>query len=50
MNIYDLHSAATVLSAIFFFGVVAWAWSARRKSEFDEAQQLPFIDERGERT
>ena len=48
MNIYDLHTAATLFSVVFFFGVVAWAWSSRRKTEFKEAELLPFIDESGD--
>jgi cbb3-type cytochrome oxidase subunit 3 len=50
MDIYDLHSAGTVICVIFFFGVVVWAYSGRRKAEFREAEQLPFIDEPGDRS
>jgi|WetSurMetagenome_2_1015567.scaffolds.fasta_scaffold01567_5 cytochrome c oxidase cbb3-type subunit IV len=50
MNLYHLHSAATVFCFVFFLGVVAWAWSGRRKAEFHEAEQLPFIDEPGDRS
>jgi cytochrome c oxidase cbb3-type subunit 4 len=28
-----------------FIGIVVWAYSARRKSDFDEAALLPFADE-----
>ncbi|MDE2369387.1 MAG: CcoQ/FixQ family Cbb3-type cytochrome c oxidase assembly chaperone [Burkholderiales bacterium] len=48
MNIYSLHTAATLFSVASFFGIVVWAWSSRRKAEFAEAAQLPFIDESGE--
>jgi cytochrome c oxidase cbb3-type subunit 4 len=49
MDIYDLHSAGTVISVIFFFGIVFWAYSGRRKADFREAEQLPFVDETGDR-
>ncbi|MBU6259501.1 MAG: CcoQ/FixQ family Cbb3-type cytochrome c oxidase assembly chaperone [Burkholderiales bacterium] len=42
---YSLHTAATLFSVVFFFVVVFWAWSSRRKDEFREAELLPFIDE-----
>ncbi len=41
----DARSAITLLSMLSFIGIVAWAWSARRKSDFDEAAMLPFADE-----
>ncbi|GEN25481.1 cbb3-type cytochrome oxidase subunit 3 [Halomonas cupida] len=28
-----------------FLGLVAWAWSKRRKADFDEAAHLPFADD-----
>ena len=28
-----------------FLGIVAWAWSSRRKTDFDEAARLPFLDD-----
>ena len=46
---------ATLLAFAAFIGVCVWAWSDRRKAQFDEAAQLPFADEhlggigRGER-
>lgn len=30
---------------VFFLGVVAWAYSSKRKSEFDEAARLPLEDD-----
>jgi cbb3-type cytochrome oxidase subunit 3 len=35
-------SAATVLSAIAFAGIVWWAYGARRKSRFEAAARAPF--------
>ncbi len=30
---------------IAFFGVCIWAYSKKRKSDFDEAANLPFADD-----
>lgn len=32
----------TVVVAILFIAIVAWAWSARRAAEFDEASRIPL--------
>ncbi|MBY0465237.1 MAG: cbb3-type cytochrome c oxidase subunit 3 [Burkholderiales bacterium] len=45
MDINDLRSVMTVVSLLTFVGIVAWAWSRRNKSAFDEAAQLPFKDD-----
>ena len=45
MDINDMRSAVTVVSFLVFVGIVAWAWSKRNKSDFDEAAQLPFEDD-----
>ena len=45
MDINDLRSAVTVISLLTFLGIVAWAWSRRNQSRFDEAALLPFQDE-----
>ncbi|MBI2801151.1 MAG: cbb3-type cytochrome c oxidase subunit 3 [Gammaproteobacteria bacterium] len=37
-----LLSAWTVVVAIIFIGIAAWAWSARRRPEFDAAARLPL--------
>jgi cytochrome c oxidase cbb3-type subunit IV len=43
MNIYSLASiVTTVLSFLAFIGIVAWAWSSRRREAFDEAANAPF--------
>jgi cytochrome c oxidase cbb3-type subunit 4 len=44
MDINDARVVTTVLSLILFLGIMVWAWSKRRRSGFDEAAQLPFID------
>jgi cytochrome c oxidase cbb3-type subunit IV len=45
MDINDLRVVATVLSFVVFLGIVAWAYSRKRKRDFDEAAQLPFRGE-----
>ena len=43
MNIYGiLGSAITVLSFLTFLGIVAWAYSSRRRGAFEEAANAPF--------
>ncbi len=37
-----IHSIWTVVVLVIFLGIVAWAWSGRRKRDFDEAANLPF--------
>lgn len=38
-SIHFLRQLATVLSVIVFVGIVAWAWSPRKKQDFAEAGQ-----------
>lgn len=45
MNINDLRSIVTVISLLTFVGIVAWAWSKRNQSAFEEAAQLPFNED-----
>ncbi len=45
MDINDLRGLSTVLVMIAFIGVVVWAYSGKRKKDFDEAANLPFADE-----
>jgi cytochrome c oxidase cbb3-type subunit IV len=48
MDINVIRSIVTVLSFAAFLGIVWWAWSAKRKAAFDEAANLPFVDDHGE--
>jgi cytochrome c oxidase cbb3-type subunit 4 len=48
MDLNDLRSVVTLVLFLAFLGIVAWAWSARRRSAFDAAAQLPFADEAGD--
>ena len=42
IDINLLRSAATVVSFVTFVGIVWWAWSKRRATDFSEAANLPF--------
>jgi len=45
MGVDELRILVTLLSFVAFLGIVRWALSARNRAAFDEAQQLPFLDE-----
>ena len=44
MSFTFIQSIWTVVVMITFLGIVAWAYSGKRKSAFDEAARLPFED------
>ena len=46
MDINDFRGWHTVILLISFVGIVIWAYSRRRKPDFDEAANLPFADEK----
>ena len=37
-----LRGLYTVIMFVAFIGIVWWAWSARRKDDFEEAANLPL--------
>ena len=41
----SFHILWTIVLLLVFLGIVAWAWSARRKRDFDEAARLPLDDD-----
>jgi cytochrome c oxidase cbb3-type subunit 4 len=45
MDINDLRVVITVLAFVAFMGIVIWAYSRKRKRDFDEAAMLPFAAE-----
>lgn len=45
MDINDFRSAVTVLAFVSFIGIVWWAYHAKSRHGFDEAAQLPLIDD-----
>ena len=40
-----LFSAWTVVAAVIFAGITAWAYSGARREEFEEAARLPLDDD-----
>jgi len=45
VDLSDLRTIVTALSFIAFLGVVFWAYSSKQKKRFDEAANLPFVDD-----
>ncbi|MGX5219248.1 MULTISPECIES: CcoQ/FixQ family Cbb3-type cytochrome c oxidase assembly chaperone [Pseudomonas] len=45
MEIGTIRGIGTAVVFIAFLGLLLWAYSSRRKSDFDEAANLPFADE-----
>ncbi|MHB8473149.1 MAG: cbb3-type cytochrome oxidase subunit 3 [Gammaproteobacteria bacterium] len=41
-----LHIIWTVVALVIFVGIVIWAWSGKRKSDFEALAHLPLEDER----
>jgi len=42
MDINSIRAAITVAALITFLGIVAWAWSSRRRADFEAAARLPL--------
>jgi cytochrome c oxidase cbb3-type subunit 4 len=42
MDLDTLRTVIEVLAFAAFVGVVAWAWSARRRDDFGRAARIPF--------
>jgi len=42
LNLEVLSSAVTVLWLLAFIALWVWAWSGRRRKEFEAAARLPF--------
>ncbi|MGI9277263.1 MAG: cbb3-type cytochrome oxidase subunit 3 [Endozoicomonas sp.] len=45
MDINDLRGLGTVFATAAFLGVCFWAYSGRKKQDFEEAASLPFADD-----
>jgi|JI10StandDraft_1071094.scaffolds.fasta_scaffold532636_2 cytochrome c oxidase cbb3-type subunit 4 len=45
MDAVLMQNIFTLASAACFVGIVAWAWSRRAKSDFAEAERIPFAEE-----
>ena len=46
MDASILQSAWTVIAFVIFVVVVFWAWSGRRKKDFDEAARMALDDDK----
>lgn len=42
----SFHAWWTLALLITFLGIVCWAWSAKRKQDFEEAARLPLEDDK----
>jgi cytochrome c oxidase cbb3-type subunit 4 len=42
MDIGTVRGLVTLVVMLAFIGLVAWAYSKRRKADFDEMAQMPF--------
>jgi cytochrome c oxidase cbb3-type subunit IV len=45
VDLSDLRTIVTTLSFIAFLGVVVWAYNSKQKARFDDAANLPFVDD-----
>ena len=45
MDVNDLRSLFTVLSFAAFIAIVAWAWSGKRRQDFDQAARMALEDD-----
>lgn len=45
MDMSLLRGIATIVVMTAFIGICLWAYSGKRKKQFDEAANLPFADE-----
>ena len=50
MNDSLIQSIWTLVVLVLFVGIVIWAWSSKRKKQFDEAARLPLDDDHLEKT
>ena len=46
MNLTLIQSLWTILVMVAFIGIVIWAWSGKRKQQFDDAANIPFNEDR----
>ena len=45
MDVNTLRSIVTLLSFVGFLGIVVWAFTPRRKAQFDKAGWMALLDE-----
>lgn len=49
MDLNSIRATITVVALLTFLAIVAWAWSSRRRADFEAAARLP-LDEEDEAT
>ena len=49
MDTNDVRIILMLLGLALFIGIWVWAWSSRRRKGFDEAANLPFLDDQAKR-
>ncbi len=49
MDLPTFRGVLTAIMMLAFVGVVVWAWSSKRKKDFEEASRLP-LEEKGPRS
>ena len=45
MDVNDLRSLSTLFMFLVFVGIIAWSYAGKRRRDFDDAAQLPFLDD-----
>ena len=45
MDVSIVQSVWTLVVLVLFVGIVIWAWSGKRKQDFDEAANIPFSED-----
>jgi cytochrome c oxidase cbb3-type subunit 4 len=45
MDVNDMRVVVMLMGLVLFLGIWVWTWSSRRRAAFDEAAQLPFLDD-----
>ncbi|MEE8339937.1 MAG: cbb3-type cytochrome c oxidase subunit 3 [Xanthomonadales bacterium] len=48
MDINTIRAVLTIILIIAFLGLVAWAWSSKRKETFDKLSQMPLEEDDGQ--
>ena len=48
MDINTIRIVVTVVALLTFLGIVAWAWSSRRRADFEAASRLVLDEGDGE--
>lgn len=45
MDLGTLRGLITLVLMLVFIGIVIWAWSSKRKKDFEEAARLPLEED-----